>query len=145
MTSKMSLPNGAWVLVADGRKALLLTNHGDNEIVDLRVARVLEAPPNPSTAAQGTDRPGKKAFGDRSSAVEQTDWHREAAQHFAVEAAAMLEHIGARTKLVLVAPPPFLAELRKHLPARAGTAILAELAKDLTHLPVSEIEKHLTG
>ncbi len=49
---------GAWVLVGDGKKALLLHNEGDNEILDLRRLDV-EQPVNPATRDQGSDAPGR--------------------------------------------------------------------------------------
>jgi protein required for attachment to host cells len=47
--------------------------------------------------------------------------------------------------VILVAPPAFLAQLRKLLPAHTKAAITAEIAKDLTHATVAEIEKNLTA
>jgi phosphoribosyl 1,2-cyclic phosphodiesterase len=46
---------------------------------------------------------------------------------------------------VLAAPPAFLAELRKRLPKQARAAVVAEVDKDLLHLPVAEIELNLFG
>ncbi len=53
----MLIGNGTWVLVADGEKFLLLSNHGDEDIIDLRVVRHGEVE-NPPTHVQRTDRPG---------------------------------------------------------------------------------------
>ena len=60
MMSNIAVHNGAWVLVGDGRRALFLYNHGDPDLLDLRVidARVDE---NPSAHEQGTDAPGRYA------------------------------------------------------------------------------------
>ena len=48
-------------------------------------------------------------------------------------------------KLVVVAPPRTLAELRLAFHPDVKACIVAEVNKDLTKHPVDEIEKHLTG
>ena len=55
--SNIAVHNGAWVLVGDGRRALFLYNHGDPDLLDLRVidARVEE---NPFRARTGNGRAG---------------------------------------------------------------------------------------
>ena len=136
------------VLVADGRKALFLRNHGDADLVDLRVESVMTAPPNPKTAAQGTDRPGRAqdSMTGRPSAYEQTDWHELAEREFAAEVAAAIgehERKGRIAALIVAAPPAALAELRAALPDAVRRKIKAEVAKDLTMRPIPEIEKLL--
>jgi protein required for attachment to host cells len=145
MTSSMKLPHRAWVLVADARKALLLVNKGDEMQANLEIQRVLEAPPNPPTHEQGTDRPGRTQFGSRRSAVGQTDWHDQSEDQFAMAVVEALLEAEPPGPLVLVAPPHFLAGLRKHLPAQARDHILAEINKDLTHLTAYQIERSLTA
>lgn len=46
-------------------------------------------------------------------------------------------------RLVLVAPPKTLGELRKVLSSHVKDAVVAELDKDFAHLEVDEIQKHL--
>lgn len=146
MSASLKIAQGAWVLVADGRKALLLVNRGDNVHPDLHVAKVLEAPANPSTAQQGADRPGRAISPDgRRAAVGQTDWHAQAEAAFAGTVVDTLFASDRPKHLIVVAAPRFLAELRKKLPPAVKKAVQAEIEKDLTHLPVHEIEKHLTG
>ena len=47
--------------------------------------------------------------------------------------------------IIVVAPPRTLAELRNALHADVKRRIVAEIDKDLTKLPIWEIEKHLVG
>ncbi len=47
--------------------------------------------------------------------------------------------------LVVVAPPRMLADLRHAFHPDVQKRIIAEIAKDLTKHPVSEIEAHLQG
>jgi protein required for attachment to host cells len=144
MSRSVRLPHGAWVLVADGRKALLLANEGDGAYPDLRMSRIMESAPNPRTSAQGADRPGRTVSSShRRSAVGQTDWHRLAEVEFAAKVVDGFFAGDPPPALVLIAPPAFLAELRKRLPAGALAAILVEIDKDFVHLPVHEIERRV--
>lgn len=146
MGTALKLAHGAVVLVADARKALFLVNAGDEVHPHLRTDRVMEAPPNPPSHEQGTQRPGRThrraADNPHRSAMEETDWHRQAEAAFAVEVAAAL---GGAAPLVVVAAPQFLAELRKQMPRPARDVLVAEIASDLTKMPVFEIERHLTA
>ena len=70
----MLLSEGAWVVVADGEKFLLLENRGKAGEVKLSVCETAEIDVK-STHEQGTDRPGRyPSPGSRRSAVAQTDW-----------------------------------------------------------------------
>ena len=62
--------------------------------------------------------------------------------------ASTLEDLVRREKvkaIIIAAPPRTLAELRNALHADVKKRVLAEIDKDLTKLPVGEIEKHLIG
>jgi len=145
--TNIAVHNGAWVLVGDGRRALFLENHGDPDLLDLRVieARVDE---NPAARDQGTDAPGR-VFASRGgvrSAVETTDWHELEKEHFANEIAVTINKAaesGAMKEIVIIAPPKVLGELRKELTAKARAKVKGELDKDLTRHPILEIEKAL--
>lgn len=71
---QMRIDKGDWLVVCDGRKALILENLGDEMFPNLHTREVHEQP-NPSTGAQGTDAPGRLhgAAGSTRSSVEQTD------------------------------------------------------------------------
>jgi protein required for attachment to host cells len=142
------IPHGALVFVGDGRKALFLRNEGDEKFPNLKMEALFEDQ-NPPSHEQGTDRPGRigKASGRRAT-VEATDWHELEARRFVEQVAAAAEAIvreDKTTTLIIVAPPHTLAELRSQWHADVKRRIIAELAKDLTRHPVSEIEKHLMG
>ena len=144
----VKLPHKAWILVGDGRKALVLRNEGDDRFPDLRAVSVFTDETNPATSAIGTDRPGRAvehATG-RRSAMDETDWHEIGEQRFAHSVGAALcarEHdIDA---LVVVAPPRTLAELRGTLSDGLKRKVVAEVNKDLTKHPLHEIERLLAG
>lgn len=145
----LRIPHGAYVFIADGRKALLLRNEGDATHPNLKTEQVF-ANDNPATRDQGTDKPGRSyaSVGSRRSAMEQTDWHELDEQRFAKDIADMLQVL-VREKnieaLVIAAPPRTLAELRKSMHDEVRKRIIAEVDKDLTNQPVYEIEKLLTA
>lgn len=148
MQQKLAIPHDACVLVGDGRKALLLRNQGDELHPNLQLERLLEAPENPPTRLQGTDKPARAVISGRRSAVEQTDWHELAEAQFASDTVAALEDVCRHRKvgaIVIVAPPRALANLRSALPAPLHRLVIAEIGKDITKMPVYEIERHLAG
>jgi protein required for attachment to host cells len=144
------IAHDTWILIGDGRKALMLRNDGTPQRPNLNVLNVWKDGDNPPTRAQGSDRPGRvmqSNLGIRSS-VEQTDWHEIAEDRFVATVASRLNaaaHGNKFDKLILVAPPGTLAALRKKLEPKAAGRVVAEVDKDLTKHPVPEIARLLTG
>jgi protein required for attachment to host cells len=141
--------HNALILVGDGQKALFLRNRGNAQRLDLVVERILEQD-NPATREQGSDRPGRAfaSVGAARSAMEEADWHHIAKKRFAVELAeALYRHAHANhfDKLIIIAPPKVLGNLRKAFHAEVADRITAEIPKQLTSHPVSEIEKLLAA
>jgi protein required for attachment to host cells len=143
----LKIPHDSYVAVCDGRKALFLRNEGDEAHPNLQVEHVAEAPPNPFTRAQGTDRPARVRSGELRNAIEQTDWHGRAEKAFAQEIAAKLNTFcdaNPVPAVVVVAPPHTLAHLRDACPDSVKRLFIAEISRDLTRFPVHEIEEYLT-
>ena len=139
-----TIDHDAWILVADGQKALFLCNEGDNELRNFVVRRV-EEQDNPPAREQGTDRPGR--MGDAGSAhrssVADTDWHQLAEDRFAKDLSDILYRMAHKNrfeKLVLVAPPRVLGELRQELHKEVQDRIVGEVPKTLTNHPIDRIE-----
>lgn len=147
--TKLLLPNNAWILVGDGRKALVLRNDGDATFPNLKIIDVFKDADNPKTSQIGSDRPGSTTEHStgRHGGVEQTDWHDIAEHRFAHHVATMLDARNAAgdiSALVVVAPPRTLAELRRSFSELLRVKIIAEVDKDLTKHPIHEIERLLT-
>ncbi|CAL8974323.1 host attachment protein [Rhodoplanes serenus] len=147
--AKLSIPHDAFVFVGDGRKALFLRNEGDEKFPNLRTERVFvdETPP---AHEPGSDAPGRGFFtaGPRCGGVDQTDWQELGEQRFAKDVAGALERLVRDRKikaLVIAAPPRTLAELRRALHNEVKSRVVAEIDKDLTKMPVHEIERHLAA
>jgi protein required for attachment to host cells len=146
--SAVAVHNGAWVLIGDGRRALFFSNHGDAELLDLRVVET-RVDENPPTREQGSDAPGRayaSAGSSARSSMANVDWHELEEERFA---RAMADRInlaaesGELKEIVIVAPPKTLGEIRKDLSVKAQGKVAGELHKDLTKHPVPEIEKLL--
>jgi protein required for attachment to host cells len=143
----MKIPTDSLIVVADGRRLLMLRNDGGPAQPDLRVEKVIEHP-NPANRDQVSDAPGK-AFASNGSgrnAYETTDFHQLEEERFAAEAAKLVEKrvlSGEVKSVVVVAPPATLGELRKHYHKQVEANVVGELAKDLTGHPVDQIQKLL--
>jgi len=133
-----------WVVVADGARARLFINDGPGKGLkpipdgDMSV-------PRPPTRDINADRPGRTfdSSGDGRHAMEPpSDPHRNAKRAFADDVAARLDAGHKRNafdRLVLVAPPQALGDLRACLNNGVRAKVSAELNKDLTHLKDHEL------
>ena len=85
--SKLKIRQGDWVIVCDGRKALVLENAGDEKFLNLKTREVFDHP-DQKTSELGTDAPGRSfsSVGHGRSAVEQTDWHTQEEERFLQDA-----------------------------------------------------------
>ena len=143
----MPLANNALVLVTDGRKTLLFRNHGDINQIDLRTEAHDEREDAPDRDMK-TDAPGanQQSAGYGHSTYEEVDFHQLEEDRWAHNAA---EEVNKRAlandfeALAIIAPPKTLGELRKHYHKEVERRLVGEVAKDLTGMPVSEIEKVL--
>ena len=148
----MQVPHDTVVLVADGRKLLFLRNAGDAQALDLKVELAQEQS-NPATRDQATDAAGRASNtapsgrnGQSGSSMEPTDFHQIEEDRFAAEAAELLKRRALAhdfERLVIIAPPKTLGELRKHYHKEVERRLTGELAKDLTGHPIPDIEAAL--
>lgn len=145
----MKIDHDAWVVVADSEKALFLRNEGDEEHLHLEVFREM-GQDNPPNREQAANRRGRfndgGAGGAHRSAVADTDWHRMNKEQFAKDIAEKLyelAHKGKFERLVVVAAPLVLGEMRKEMHQVVSDKIIGEIDKNLTNLPIDQIEAHL--
>jgi protein required for attachment to host cells len=137
-----------WALVADAKRARFFERTLPDGSWLERTADAVEHA-NPPSRELGADRPGRghESVGAMRHAVEpRTDPHRAAKAAFAARLSASLEtSVASYDWILLVAPPPFLGDLRAAL-GRATTGKLSgTLDKDLTHAPLAEVVAHLDG
>jgi protein required for attachment to host cells len=146
---KVKIHEGDWVVVCDGRKALILENIGDWKFPNLHTHEVKEHEVL-STRELGTDAPGRvqQSVGTATSSVEQTDWHRESERAFLEQLAGRLDAAvasGRPKRLIVIAPPRALGTLRQAFSPAVRAAVETEIAHDYVKLTVGEIEKRLFG
>ncbi len=166
----MQVPHQSVVLVVDGRKLLFLRNEGDAEYLNLQVEHAEERV-NPADRDQKTDaaggasstqsgagapavaqngsnhaRGGGAQFAPSRGSLEETDFHQLEEDRFAAEAADLLKRRALANefeKLIIVAAPKTLGELRKHYHKEVEQRLAGEVSKDLTGHPIPDIEKAL--
>lgn len=141
------LPRGAWVLIADGEKALFLRNVGDDMDMNLEVIRKDEQD-NPKAQDWAANRPGRMhdTGPGHKSAVDDTDWHELEKERFAKEVAEHLyskAHAGAFDKLVIAASRPVLSALRSAMHKEVQDKIMLDVPKVLTNHPLDEVERRI--
>lgn len=138
--------SGALLLVADGAKALILSNDDTAENPSMHVVWKSEQASRPDHET-GSERPGRvheSASAGRSS-VEMPDMQER--QETAFLAAATEEFAGRargkpRAPLLIAAPPSGLAIIRRSLPKDVRSRVRVEVAHDLAHMPLPAILAH---
>jgi protein required for attachment to host cells len=138
-----------WIFIGDGQRARIVANDGPGTGLMPLPKRTFShrAPP---THEIGTERPairGGRGL-QRHGVATRVDWHRAAKQEFAGRMAEVLNHAAERKdydRLVVVAPPETLGEIRRGLSRAARSLVIAAIGKDLTQIPDAEIPDHLGG
>ena len=137
-----------WILVADGARARILKNEGPGKGLQSAVGEEFHHA-LPKTSEMGTDRPGRShesANSTRHAMENPVDWHRFEKEKFAREMAKVLDqanNAGAYDRLILVAPPKTLGDLRGALANATRKKVTGELDKDLTQITLGELPGHL--
>lgn len=132
-----------WVLIADGARARLVAAEGHGKGLQLIEKLEFSADHSPNRELL----PDKSARVFESHGVEpKTDPHRELKRDFAKEIAEALDANVACNefdKLVVVASPVTLGDLRRALSEAVKAKVIAEVSKDLTKVPNHEIARHI--
>jgi protein required for attachment to host cells len=141
-------PTTTWILIADGARARIFANLGPGKGIEAVDGGTFEGDHRPDREIM-SDKPGRsfESVGDTRHAYESHhDPHRELKRTFSHELAALLdEKLAAKAydRVVLVAPPATLGDLRSALSEPVRAVVYAELDKDLTKTPAAELPKHL--
>lgn len=131
-----------WILIADGGKARVLTSEGRGSKLAEYTKMRLSADDLPEAHVE-TERPGRvqESAGPARHAIEPRMPHkRQIEQDFARHVAKQLEHeLSNFDRLVIVAAPKTLGDLRDFISAAVEKKVEATVSKDLTNTPDSEI------
>ena len=141
-------PTRTWILIADGARARILSNDGPGH--GLKALEGFEfSGDHSATHDLVDDREGRSfsSHGHGRSAYEPlTDPHRELKTKFAHQLADVLANglaTDAYDRLVIVASPVTLGDLRAAMSGHVQAKIVGEVAQDLTKLPNDNIAGHL--
>ena len=137
-----------WVLIADGARARILENSGPGHGLAALDGMTFDGD-HSATHDLVSDRQGRSfsSHGHGRSAIEaHTDPHRELKTKFAHHMADVLaERLEQHSyeRLVIVAPPVTLGDLRKLLSDKVRATVVGEVAHDLTKIPNGEVAEHI--
>ena len=137
-----------WVLVADAARARLFQVEQPQQILTPALGEELIGS-NLRSREIASDRLGRSfdSGGQGRHAMEPpTDPARHAQGEFARDVVRLLDEkreSGSFERLVVVAPPQFLGDLRSVMPQQLQAAVAAEVAKDFSKLPLHELQDHL--
>ncbi len=141
-------PTRTWILIADGARARIVENLGHGKGIHAVPHSDLRVDHRPSREL-GDDRPGRvvESHGTARHAVEpRSDPHQKLERLFAHQLADILADCHGKhefDRLVVVAPPVMLGDLRQALGAEVRKAVVAEINKDLTKIPNDEVLRHI--
>lgn len=130
----MPARNTTWICVADAGHLRILRSTGPGTPVE----RLVEESHQRDRGKDFADRPGRafeSADGTRHAMEPGEDPVRRDKRDAATEIARRLSDHAQKQdyqRLILVAPPQFIGDLRKQLSPAAASMVIAELDKDLT-------------
>ena len=133
----MQIPKGATIAVVDGQKLSLFRNGGEGD--------------NPKLTAVDTgpvDTDNKSGGKGHASSSANPDDDTQDEDGFVAGVVDILNKqavSGSLTKLVVIAAPRALGEMRKHYHAKLKDALVGEISKDLTGQTSADIEKALAA
>lgn len=138
-----------WYVIADGGRARFVARGDDGAF--RTVASLVAAELHERSRDLGLDRPARvkeSATPARHAIEPRRDLHAAAKEDFVKLVAGQLdgEHErGQFDKLVLIAPPGVLTDLRKALSKPVAKLVASDLQKDLTKIPDHDLAEHLVA
>jgi len=141
-------PVRTWILIADGARARVMQNNGPGKGVQ-QVDGCHYRTSHEADREIHTDRPGRthdSAGAGRHAMEGSSSPHRIAKAEFARALMDDLERkhtAGNFDRLLIVAPPRALGDLRQHMPGTLKSCLIGEVHKDLTHVPNDALAPHL--
>jgi len=138
-----------WYLVADGARGRIYANDGPGKGLYQAVEREFAIDRPERTSDIVSDREGRMAgtsAGSRHSMSAASDPHAHEESEFLRAMATEIGEMGQNNlydRLIIVAAPRALGDLRAHLPRAARDKVTGELNKDLTRLAEADLAQHL--
>lgn len=141
-------PIKTWILIADGARARIVVNDGPGHGIEREPEKEFEGVNAPDRDLV-SDKPGRsfdRAGQGRHGMEPRSSPHEHEQRVFHHELALYLSDAakrGAFDRLVVVAPPKALGNLRAEFSPAVQGKVTAELNKDLTHVPIHDLAAHL--
>lgn len=151
METDMPLPHDTLVLVADGKKMLLLRNEGDETLLDLQTeAHDQQSLPKDSDIKSDLagQSPAPGGTGLAGGTMGEVDFQRQAEDRWAADTAELINKRALANNLdnlAIIAPPKTMGELRKHWHKETARRIVIEITKEMTDRPIPDIEALIMG
>ena len=137
-----------WIVLADGARGRIITRKTAvapyEEALDIDLTA-----PHPASREILSDRPGRvhDRFGEgRHAMVPPSDPHRQEKREFAARLAALLESEREKNsfeRLIIIAPPKTLGDLRQHFSPSLKAMIIEEIARDVSMFNLHELQSRL--
>jgi protein required for attachment to host cells len=146
----MAKHRSTWIVIADGGRASILKRRDLESGFDV-IARLDSPDAHMASHDLMSERPGRTRESANSAhhAIEpRTDPHTQRKLAFIDSVAAHLNQSdlgNSFDRLILVAPAHALGELRERLAPHIAAKVVAMLTKDLTKLPLDELDEHLAA
>ncbi len=134
MTHTLSIPDGAYILVADGNGGRLFSASKKGDALSLTSVDDLELSDPKHKGPSGTRPPEQTG-----SQTEEATFAKHAA-----DALYLMAHAGKFSDLVVIADPQTLGQMRGIFHKEITERIVRELPKTLTNLSKHELEQHLS-
>ncbi|ALC12254.1 host attachment family protein [Sphingopyxis sp. 113P3] len=147
----MTLDHDTLVLVADGRKALFLRNHGDAQRIDLRTVAHQEREDRKDSdikTAPAGQSPAPAGTGLGGGTMSEADFHQQEEDRFAKDLAEKVNAMALAKEfeaLMVIAPARTMGVLRPLWHKEVTARLTGELVKDMTGRPIPDIEALLAG
>jgi len=141
-------PTQTWILVCNGTHAMVMRNFGPSKGIELVPGLQFEGGELPESS-MFSDRPGRTfdSHGQGRHIKESpSDPKREAKFQFAQNISDCLHKELSENKfdrLIVIAPPLMLGDLRKMFSKQLCSRIIGEIHKDLTHSDSENIIDHI--
>lgn len=137
-----------WILVADAGRARVLERSGAEKNLSVVAGLNFDhsVPKSSDVVRDSLPRTFDSAGPGRHAIAPKSDPHRSEKLQFAKELAHVLDaRLANRSydRLVIVAPPQMMGDLRTHLSEAVRSHVQRELVLDLAHASISEIAQRV--
>ena len=136
-------PIKTWILIANGATARIVENDGPGKGLYQPAGLIRHAP----AATPFADQPGR-SFQSEGQSRSKMDPHQKAQTDSNGFAAELVDDLasnhgkGRFDRLIICATPAMLSQVKELMPNDLQPHVLAELPKDLTHIPTDKLAPH---